>query len=199
MNPSPIAIDRCLRTVLDHAPDGVLIETQGVIVYLNETYSRFLGYHSPCDLAGAKISDIAAEADADRLQWFTRCRETGHPAPSRYMFLAKHRNGSRIPLDASVSAARAGLDLLITTFVRVSAGDDERPSADVPGLKRLSPRELEIFTALLRAQRAKQIALALEISDKTVASHRQRIYRKLALRNDLDLFRFAAQHGLLEG
>ena len=175
----------------------MLIEANGTIVYINEIFTNLLRYRSPYDLIGRTIADIATEGDADRLLWFTQCRESGKPAPARYTYKARCRDRSIVTLDASVSASRTAWHLLITTFVRpVTEGCE--PAVDVPGLKRLSPREMEIFTRLIRAQRPKQIAFTLDISVKTVASHRQRIYRKLALRNSLDLFRFAAQNGMLE-
>lgn len=49
----------------------------------------------------------------------------------------------------------------------------------------------------LQGRRPKEIALMLGLSEKTVATFRSRIFQKLSLRGDADLFRFAAEHDLL--
>lgn len=193
------SLDDALRTVLDHATEGVLIEANEHIIYINDTYASSLGYHSPRDLCGATIRDIAAEEDCERLQWFGRCREEGKPAPHRYAFRARRRDGSLILLEASVSATFWRGQLLITTIARESvAASSHSPSIAVPGLRPLSLREYEVLSQLLAGRRAKEIAFNLGISEKTVGTLRSRAYHKLAFRGDLDLFRYAAENGLLE-
>jgi PAS domain S-box-containing protein len=192
--------DRFLWETFDNSPDGVLTEHNGAIVYINDTYATLLGYHRAEDLSGATFREIADPSDIDRLAWFTMCRNEGRPAPQRYLFTAKRRDRSTITFDASVSTARAPQGSYITTFVRevIDGHDTQRDPMSVPGLKALSPREQYVFFALLAGRRAKEIALDLAISEKTVATHRARVYYKLALRSDLDLFRFAARHGVLD-
>jgi PAS domain S-box-containing protein len=189
-------LDRYYRMVLDESPDGVLVERGARIEYLNLSYARFLGYRSALDLDGATIRDIAYAADQDRLNFYGKCRELRQPAPLRYEFRARRRDSSIIRFDASVAISRTGPEVFITTMVRPVSGDCD-PVTELEGLKTLSSRESEILDLLLGGQRAKQIALQLDISEKTVATHRSRIYRKLAVRNDLELFRLAAERGLL--
>ncbi len=189
-------IDRSYRIVLDESPDGVLIESHDRIAYINRAYARLLGYVDAFELAGATIRQIAHQEDQDRLMFYGRRREQGKPAPTRYEFRANRRDGSVIRFDASVWVTRIGGEALITTVARaILAEDHDRPVVD--GLRRLSQREHEVFDRLLAGQRAKEIAFDLDISEKTVATHRSRLYQKLACRSDLDMFRFAAEHGLL--
>jgi DNA-binding NarL/FixJ family response regulator len=58
----------------------------------------------------------------------------------------------------------------------------------------LTPRESEILSAMARGESSKQIARALELSVRTVETHRQNIKRKLELDSPADLMRYALEH-----
>lgn len=58
----------------------------------------------------------------------------------------------------------------------------------------LSAREEEILGFLANGQTSKQIARALDLSVRTVETHRQNIRRKLDLETQADLIRYAVQH-----
>jgi DNA-binding CsgD family transcriptional regulator len=104
-----------------------------------------------------------------------------------------------VTLDASISQTRVEGELLITTIVRSLEPVESHTEADLelPGTKRLSPREREVIRYVLEGRRSKEIALLLDISEKTIGTHRSRAFQKLALRGVGDLFRVAAEHGLV--
>jgi PAS domain S-box-containing protein len=189
-------LDRQLHAVLDSAGDGVLIESGDRVVYLNAAYARILGYTSASELDSATVRDIAHPDEVERLQWFGRCRSEGKPAPTRYSFRAQGRKGDVVLLDASISAARIEGELLITTMVRQLETEEPQP-LDIPGVKELSPREREVVEHLLAGKRSKEIALLLDVSDKTIWTHRCRAFQKLGVRCIGDLFRVVttAPHG----
>lgn len=58
----------------------------------------------------------------------------------------------------------------------------------------LTPRESEILSALARGETSKQIARALDLSVRTVETHRQNIKRKLDLEGPAELMRYALAH-----
>ncbi|MBB4842445.1 DNA-binding NarL/FixJ family response regulator [Paucibacter oligotrophus] len=58
----------------------------------------------------------------------------------------------------------------------------------------LSPRESEILSALARGESSKQIAKALDLSVRTVETHRQSIKRKLGLEGQAELIKYAVEH-----
>jgi len=181
-------LDRQLHAVLDTAPDGVLIESGDRVVYVNSAYARMLGYGTASDLESATIHDIARPEEIDRLQWFGRCRSEGKPAPTRYSFRAQGRQGDVVTLDASISVTRVESELFITTMVRTIEVEEPRP-LEIPGVKELSPREREVIEHLLAGKRSKEIALLLDVSDKTIWTHRCRAFQKLGVRGLADLFR----------
>jgi len=58
----------------------------------------------------------------------------------------------------------------------------------------LSDREQQILTHLGQGQASKQIANALDLSVRTVESHRQSIRRKLNLAGQAELIKYAVEH-----
>ena len=62
----------------------------------------------------------------------------------------------------------------------------------------LSEREQEILALLGQGQASKQIARALDISVRTVESHRQSIRRKLDLAGQAELIKYAVEHARRE-
>lgn len=75
---------------------------------------------------------------------------------------------------------------------------DEDMTTPVPLAARLSKRELEILRYLSAGNSNREIAKYLGISVKTVDTHRGHVLKKLALRNNADLTRFAIRHGLIK-
>jgi len=64
------------------------------------------------------------------------------------------------------------------------------------GLEKLSRRELEVLRQIVAGHTSAEIARRLCISTKTIDTHRSNMYRKLSLRNAVDLIRFATVHGI---
>jgi DNA-binding NarL/FixJ family response regulator len=62
----------------------------------------------------------------------------------------------------------------------------------------LSTRELQVLRRLALGNTNREIASAYHISIKTVDTYRFRLLKKLNLRNNADLSRFAIQNNLIE-
>ena len=62
---------------------------------------------------------------------------------------------------------------------------------------RLSPRELEVLVGIAEGLGSKEIALELDISHRTVETHRTNLMRKLGVRKVSELVRFAIREGLV--
>jgi DNA-binding NarL/FixJ family response regulator len=65
-------------------------------------------------------------------------------------------------------------------------------------LDTLSMRELQVLRRLALGHTNREIAKAYHISIKTVDTYRSRLLKKLDLRNNAELSRFAIQNGLIE-
>ena len=62
---------------------------------------------------------------------------------------------------------------------------------------KLSRRENEVMSMILIGKRLKEIAATLDISVKTVTTHRSRLLRKLSIEDNLGLYRYGIRHGLI--
>jgi DNA-binding NarL/FixJ family response regulator len=63
----------------------------------------------------------------------------------------------------------------------------------------LSTREQEVLQHIAQGQSNKQIARALDLSVRTVETHRLNIKRKLGIEGQAELIKFAVQHARFEG
>ncbi len=62
----------------------------------------------------------------------------------------------------------------------------------------LSPREMEVLRLVAMGKTIKGIAAEFSLSEKTIATYRARISEKLRLSTNVELARYALQHGLVD-
>ncbi|WAC75475.1 response regulator transcription factor [Roseateles sp. SL47] len=96
--------------------------------------------------------------------------------------------------DAPAGEIVAAIDAVAAGGTFLSPGVSRRMFRNQQPRPLLSPRESEILTALGRGESSKQIAKALDLSVRTVETHRQNIKRKLELEGQADLIRYAVEH-----
>jgi two-component system NarL family response regulator len=68
-----------------------------------------------------------------------------------------------------------------------------------PEREQLTNREQTILLQLAQGKSNKEVALALDISVRTVETHRKNIKRKLGISSTAGLTRYAMEHGVLQG
>ena len=89
-----------------------------------------------------------------------------------------------------------------TSSVPEVALDKSRPNPEVSGGEkarpRLTSRENEVIQLLAEGKTSKDIAVFLNISVKTVETHRANIMRKLELHTVTDLVRYAIRNSIVE-
>ena len=73
-----------------------------------------------------------------------------------------------------------------------------RGALNTTPLDSLSDREIQVLRRLARGRTNREIAETYHLSIKTVDTYRSRLLRKLNLRNNAELARFAIQNGLIE-
>ncbi len=84
-------------------------------------------------------------------------------------------------------------DAAESLVLRVAKGDRHRSALDT-----LSTRELQVLRRLALGHTNREIASTYNISIKTVDTYRFRLLKKLKLRNNAEISRFAIQNGLIE-
>lgn len=72
------------------------------------------------------------------------------------------------------------------------------PAGDAVPHHALTSREADVFFHLIRGRKLAEIAVAMNISDKTVSTHKTRVMEKLGVLSNADLMRYAFRHGLVE-
>jgi DNA-binding NarL/FixJ family response regulator len=82
---------------------------------------------------------------------------------------------------------------LVEDFVRQTTAEERRANSP---LQMLTAREQEVLRNLADGKRVKEVAQILEISVKTVESHRQKIMDKLEIHSTIELTRYAIREGL---
>ena len=66
-----------------------------------------------------------------------------------------------------------------------------------PAEPQLTPRQLDVLRLLLQGHRMKEIALALDLSPRTVESHKYEMMQVLGVRTTTELVRYAISHPLV--
>ena len=61
--------------------------------------------------------------------------------------------------------------------------------------ERLTAKEIEVLKLVCGGHSTKEIAFELQVSAKTVASHRASTLRKAGVRNAVELLQWAIEHG----
>ena len=80
-----------------------------------------------------------------------------------------------------------------------SLSDHPVSPAATPANTHLSRREVQVLRAIALGFTTREISRDLDLSQKTVQTYRERIYKKLELRTRADLVHYALAHGLLAG
>lgn len=109
---------------------------------------------------------------------------TKRSAPEQLVEAIRKVHGGGLYLTSSAAEALA---------VHTAAGGRNRTLLDD-----LSTRELQVLRRLAMGQTNREIAEDYNISIKTVDTYRLRLLKKLNVRNNADLSRFAIKHGLVQ-
>ena len=72
------------------------------------------------------------------------------------------------------------------------------PQSDAPPHTTLSDREFQVLRLLVSGSAVSEIAQTLNLSAKTVSTHKARLMQKLGVANPSELFRYALRHRLID-
>jgi DNA-binding NarL/FixJ family response regulator len=168
-------------------------------------------------VAQAEHPDVAVlDVSMPRMTGIQAAREIGAYAPDTRVLLLSMHDDERYFLEGLEAGAcgyvlkRAADADLIEAVRTVASGrrffsgkgqqrlvkewTEGRGEAD----DRLTPRELEVVKLIAEAHTNKQIAETLQLSEKTVESHRANVFGKLGMRDRVELVRYAIRRGLIE-
>jgi len=101
----------------------------------------------------------------------------------------------------AVRAASRGatyLSPVVSDVVLADRWSDSNETETSNPLNQLTPRELEVLQLIGEGHTNNAIALAMNISVKTVERHRTNLMTKLDVHNLVELIRFSIKHGLIQ-
>lgn len=107
-----------LRAIFEASRDGIIVEDDERIIYVNQSYTDLFGYDGPGELIGKHVSTLISPEDVERMLEFGKQRAQGKPVASIYEFKGKRKDGSLIDVEASVSTSIIAGQAYITTIIR---------------------------------------------------------------------------------
>ena len=90
------------RIAIEGSLDGVIIVQNDVHVYVNRSYLNMFGYDTLDEIVGKDRYCTIHPDDHERVAGYTRARQKGEYAPTRYEFKGIRKDGT--PIDIEVSA-----------------------------------------------------------------------------------------------
>lgn len=111
-----------LRSIFEASRDGILVEDDEQIIYVNKSYTHLFGYTNPEELIGKHVSVVISPDDSKRMLDYGKKRAQGKQPASVYEFKGQRKDGMLIDIEASISTSNVGGRTYITTMVRDIAG-----------------------------------------------------------------------------
>ena len=109
------------------------------------------------------------------------------------------KGASTSELHAAVRNVALGKRFLLEDGIDALTARVISRGSDVELVDSLSDRELQILRLIACGRKVKEISQELDVRTKTVETYRARLLRKLGLRNNAELCRFAFENALLDG
>jgi two-component system cell cycle sensor histidine kinase/response regulator CckA len=106
-----------LTAIFDSSRDGIIVEENERIIYVNHSYAHLFGYEQD-ELLGQPVSLVSEQEPTDWMVEYSRRRIRNEEAPSLYEFRGTRKDGSILDLEASVSTAKIGEKIYIIALCR---------------------------------------------------------------------------------
>ena len=196
------------RKVFESAIDAIFIadpET-GILLGANPMAEQLIGIPSE-EIIGMHCLELHPMEERGRYQSLFQ-RHVGNEGFISEDILVRHKNGKQIPVSVSSHMVNVGDQRYIVGFFRKTAAYETMPTqppeesmiestVSVIG-ERLTQRECEVLRYIAAGDTNKQVAQRLNISPKTVGTHRTRLMKKLNCHNAAQLVKYAAASHILE-
>jgi len=196
-----------LRKVLDAQPDlRVVGEAQDGAEAVERSLAEDVDL-AILDVSMTRLTGIQAAAQPHRAQPELRILMLSMHDSEQFLFESLRAGASGYVLKSgadtdvvdAVRAAMRGDSFLYPSAMATLAKDHvERDAAGEKPFDVLTPRELEVVKPIPEAHSSKEIACELVISIRTVERHRENILEKLAMRDRVELTRYAIRSGLIQ-
>jgi DNA-binding NarL/FixJ family response regulator len=172
-----------IRLVQEHSPDVAVVDISMPGLDGLEVISQLQSIHSDIPILILTMHEegqyVVRAIEAGAMGYITK-----QSAPEQLVnAIRKVHGGNRYLTDEAAEALA----------LRIARGGSGTAPLDT-----LSMRELQVLRRLAMGQTNREIAHSYHISIKTVDTYRARLLKKLGLRNNAELSRFAMQNNLIE-
>ena len=122
-----------------------------------------------------------------------------HDSPEYISSALSHGAVGYVLKDVPTEEIKQAIAAVMEGQLYLSTGVAERLSPTGGARDQLTNREQTILLELARGLSNKEVAAALDISVRTVETHRKNIKKKLGISSTAGLTRYAMEHGVLQG
>lgn len=124
-----------------------------------------------------------------------------HDSPEYISTAMRHGAAGYVLKDSSTEEIRQAILSVVggTNYLCAGAQSAATPAIDASERETLTNREQAILLQLAQGQSNKEVAQELNISVRTVETHRKNIKRKLGISSTAGLTRYAMENGVLQG
>ena len=126
---------------------------------------------------------------------------TMHDSPEYISSALSHGAAGYVLKDVPTDEIKLAIDAVMRgeRYLCTGAQGSLLPPGGPGAREQLTNREQAILLQLAQGRSNKDVALALDISVRTVETHRKNIKRKLGISSTAGLTRYAMEHGVLQG
>jgi two-component system NarL family response regulator len=124
-----------------------------------------------------------------------------HDSPEYIASALSHGAKGYVLKDVPTEEIKTAIDTVMRgeRYLCTGAKGSLQPSESEDVREQLTGREQTVLLQLAQGKSNKEVALALDISVRTVETHRKNIKRKLGISSTAGLTRYALEHGVLQG
>ena len=99
-------------------------------------------------------------------------------------------------LISAIRSVHSGRTFITTQVIREMS---KTPGAEETAINRLTAREFQVFSMIAEGRSAVEIGDDMNLSHKTIHSHRANVMKKLKLKTTANIVQFAILQGIVEG
>ena len=178
------------RTMVELAPDGIIVHRDDTIMYANAAAVRILGARKTDELVGSSALSLihpdARDISAERLHGMETRQDPMPVIRSKFIRF----DGDVIDTEGTTGKALFdGEYAFVSTFRDIT---ERKRQESRNRLENLTRRERQVMDLVVAGEINKVIGSRLGISIKTVESHRAKIMKKMEASSLADLIRAAA-------
>lgn len=174
--------EEAYNKVKEHRPDLVLMDIGMPVLNGIEATKAIVS-----EFADIKILALSMHAEKDYI------KDVLDAGASAYVL----KNSTYTQLIEAIKSVYEGKRYLSEEVTEIVLQDYLKKADSIDLKSLLSNREMEVFTLFAEGKSSREISEILFISIKTVGTHKQHILKKLNLKTNADMVKFALKEGLI--